>query len=213
MSDDHRKPLPRTATPRADQLADMLHEAEVEDRARRTALEERAARAADALEERAARAADVIDERATAAAEDLEMRARHTPAHGICLPEEPIRDPRQAPAQQDTPAAQSTAKSGMLAVVAMVAIAAIGGIAWAAVAGAQAAEASTTAKAAALELAAVKADTKTQGDALKAQAEVQAAHDARIRDQEKATAAILQALTDMKTDIQDIKATVHAKGK
>ena len=54
MSDDHRKPQPRTATPRADQLADMLHEAEVEDRARRTALEERAARAADALEERAA---------------------------------------------------------------------------------------------------------------------------------------------------------------
>ena len=116
---------------------------------------------------------------------------RHTP-----VPEEPA---------QEGPAAKSSARWGMFAVIAMLALAAVGGIFWAAVAGAQAAEASATSKATALDMAAAKEQAKANADAIKKQQEDHTALEARMRLQEQTAAATLNALQNLKETTERIE--------
>jgi septal ring factor EnvC (AmiA/AmiB activator) len=93
----------------------------------------------------------------------------------------------------------------MFAVIAMLALAAVGGIFWAAVAGAQAAEASATSKATALDMAAAKEQAKANADAIKKQQEDHAALEARLRIQEQTAAATLNALQNLKETTERIE--------
>jgi flagellar basal body-associated protein FliL len=133
----------------------------------------------------------------------------HTPPKGYAMPRfTPVPDEQPA---QEGPAAKSSARWGMFAVIAVVALAAIGGIAWAAVAGAQAAEASTTAKATALDVAAVKEAAKANAADIKKQQEAHEALEARMRLQEQTAAATLNALQNLKETTARIEAKLDAK--
>ena len=185
------QPLPVQMTPSQKEIRDEFERQ----------FKEHTGDAAKELDARAAKAAEDLEEHAAEVADALGLQARHTPAHGF---------PAVAPVTEG-PAAQASARWGMLAVVAMVGLSAIGGIIWLATAGAQAAEANTTAKATALDLASVKADAQARADAIKKQREDHDALEARVRLQEQTAAATLNALQNLKETTARIEAKLDAK--